>query len=191
MEVTANHVAKAAQRILGLLIAKDKAHGGMPADIFSKLYDALVQSVINYGTAIWGQKSYSSINKVQNRATKYFLGLHKKASNAMANGDMGWDAPLTRQWLKVGQHWARLVNMNKNRLAYKVFRWSYNLAIRNNKNWVYRTIKQLQNLGITHSIKQQIDIGNIINTMKVGMHQQNEEEWRNELNRNHAQGVLL
>lgn len=61
---TAKQVAAAAGRALGLLIAKSKAHGGMPYACFSHLYDALVQSVINYGSAVWGDREFSCISAV-------------------------------------------------------------------------------------------------------------------------------
>ncbi len=43
MNVTAKHIALAAHRALGLLIAKGRIYGGFPFEVFSKLYDWLVQ----------------------------------------------------------------------------------------------------------------------------------------------------
>ncbi len=186
MKVTSDHVAKAAQRALGLLIAKDKAHGGMPVDIYTKLYDCMVQSVIDYGACIWGQRSYSAINKVQNRATKYFLGLHKRAPNAVSNGDMGWKAPATRQWSKVGHQWARLVNMEKQRLTYKVFRWSYNLAIRNVKNWTHRTMKKFGEININNNIRDKLDSKQLTVQIQEKVQKMTEKEWKKELNQTTA-----
>ncbi len=55
-------VAKSAGRALGLLIAKCKGSGGMPYDVYTKLYDALVQPIIDYGAGIWETKDFSCIN---------------------------------------------------------------------------------------------------------------------------------
>ena len=52
--VTAKLVSQSAGRALGLLIAKFKSLGGMPFDVYSKLYDFLVWPVIAYGAALWG-----------------------------------------------------------------------------------------------------------------------------------------
>ena len=52
--VTAKYVAQSATRALGLLISKFKAMGGMPYEVFSKLYDTIVWPTIRYGAAIWG-----------------------------------------------------------------------------------------------------------------------------------------
>ena len=84
-------------RALGLLIAKDKALGGMPYQCFSKCYEAIVQSTLNYGAPIYGTSAFSCIDAVQNRACSYLLGLGKYAPNTAINGDMGWSMPQQRQ----------------------------------------------------------------------------------------------
>ena len=136
--VMARNVAAAAGRALGLLIAKSKAHGGMPYECFSHLYDALVQSVINYGAAVWGDRELSCIGAVQNRASRYFLGLGKYAPTAAVRGDMGWSTPSHRQWLAVTRQWCRLVNMNGMRLNKRIFTWAHDKGGPRCKNWVFR-----------------------------------------------------
>ena len=86
------------ERWAGLLIAKYKSIGGMPFNVFSKLYDNLVWPVISYGAAIWGTKSYSCISAVQTRAMRFFLGTGKYTPNASLYGDMGWQPPLIKQF---------------------------------------------------------------------------------------------
>ncbi len=54
----ADYVAQSAHRALGLLIAKDSSQGGFSYDVFTKLYDSLVSSIIENGTAVWGHRSY-------------------------------------------------------------------------------------------------------------------------------------
>ena len=54
MNVMVRAVSGAASRALGVLIVKVKANGGLSFGCFSKLYDTLVQSVINYGASVWG-----------------------------------------------------------------------------------------------------------------------------------------
>ena len=50
--VIAKMLSQAAGRAIGLLIAKFKTLGGMPFDVYNKLYDALVWPVIAYGAAV-------------------------------------------------------------------------------------------------------------------------------------------
>ena len=85
--LTAKNVAKAANRALyGLIIAKDKAFGSLPFRSYTKLFDTMVWSVINYGSAIWGTKQYSCINAIQTRAERYFLGVRKYTQNLAVHG---------------------------------------------------------------------------------------------------------
>ena len=85
-DVTACHVAQSAHRALGLLIAKDKLQGGFDYKVFTKLYDTLVSPIIEYGPAIWGDKCFSCIEAVQHRASRYFLGVGKRAPNRAVEG---------------------------------------------------------------------------------------------------------
>jgi len=120
--VTAKHVAQSATRALGLIIAKFKALGGMPYEVFSKLYEACVWPTISYGAAIWGTREFSCINAVQHRAARFFLGVGKYTPNAAVNGDIGWTPPIVKQWKAVITHWIRLSNMDTNRLNNFMFR---------------------------------------------------------------------
>ena len=88
-------------RALGLLIAKCKSAGGMPYDVFTKLYDSMVRPVIAYSAAVWGDKTYLCTNAFQNRAMRFILGVGKYTSNAALSGDMGWSQPASWQWKSV------------------------------------------------------------------------------------------
>ena len=46
--------------------------------VFTHLYDGLVQSVINYGACIWGHREFACIESIHNRACRYFLGVGSK-----------------------------------------------------------------------------------------------------------------
>ncbi len=67
-------VASSASRALGLLISKYKTLGGMNYHTFTKLYDTMVWSTMEYGAAIWGTYTLPAINAIQNRAMRFFYG---------------------------------------------------------------------------------------------------------------------
>ena len=96
--IIAKIVPQAASRALGLLIAKFKTIGGMPFEVYSKLYDSVVWPVISCGAAIRGDKTYSCIGAVQNIAMRFFLGVGKYTPTAGVYGEMGWSPPLSIQW---------------------------------------------------------------------------------------------
>ena len=84
--VTPKYVAQSATRALGLLISKYKQAGGMPFDVFKKLFDTTVWSVISYGAAIWGIKEHAGISTVQYKACPFFLGVGKYTPNVWGYG---------------------------------------------------------------------------------------------------------
>ncbi|XP_052217139.1 uncharacterized protein LOC127835010 [Dreissena polymorpha] len=135
--VTAKYVAKSATRALGLLISKFKSLGGMPYNIYTKLYDSIVWPTISYGAAIWGTQDYASINAVHHRVCRFYLGVGKYTPNAGITGDMGWLSPYARQWKSILTNWFRLNSMDNNRINYKVFKWSY-IKIHHTNNWHHK-----------------------------------------------------
>ena len=120
----AKSVAKSANRALGLLIAKHKAFGGMPHNVFSKLYDSLVVPVIEYAAAVWGNNDFSCINSVQNRACHFFMGVSKFTPNSAVHSDMGWKSTVHKQHLCIARLWHRLSNMDQYRVVSQVFWYS-------------------------------------------------------------------
>ncbi len=68
-------VTQSARRALGLVIAKDKAYGGMPFKCFTKLYHSMVLSIINYGSWVWGTHEFSCISSVKYSASQYLWAL--------------------------------------------------------------------------------------------------------------------
>ena len=48
---------------------------------FEKLYESCVVPVLDYGASVWGYKTYTVIDCVQNRAIRYFLGVHRFSAN--------------------------------------------------------------------------------------------------------------
>ena len=182
---TARVVAQAASRALGLVIAKDKAYGGMHYDCFTTLYTSIVQSVINYGAAIWGTREYSCISAVQNRASRYFMGLGKYAPNIALQGDTGWKHPLHHQWMCITRLWCRLCNMQGSRINKRVFLW----ASKNKRGWCSRVTKFFHSLDMNHLCdpNELFSTSQTTHAMSECLNRYCEEIWRAKLNREEAQ----
>ena len=111
----AKAVASSASRALGLLITKFKLLGGMNYHTYTKLYNSMVWSTLEYGVAIWGVYDFSFNNAVQNRAMRFFLGLRMFAPNNAVIGDMGWTPSYVLQWRSVVGFYRRLCHITADR----------------------------------------------------------------------------
>ena len=120
-----------------------KQTGGMPFEVYKKLFDSTVWSVISYGAAIWGTKEYSVINTVQNKARRFFLGVGKYSPNTAVNGDMGWVPPHIKQLKTVLSHWFSLNHMGNERVNKQIFQWSQRTSHKH-KNWCFQVDTILQ-----------------------------------------------
>ena len=188
MTVMANEVARCAHRALGLLLAKVKAAGGIPLDIFTKLYCGCVQPVIDYGAAVWGQRSFSSINAVQNRAMRFFLGVSKSTPNAAIQGELAWKTPIEQQWTVVTRQWCRLINMDTNLLTKKIFIWAGQMANNSCRNWFISSKNQYQNLDLHYMLDTEatINFTHAKNDVSCKMRDRIINNWHQQLHRETA-----
>ena len=100
---------------------------------YSQLYYSCVVPVLDYCSGVWGSKSFDKIDMIQNRAIRYFMGVHRFTPILAITGDMGWVVSTNRRWANVLGLWNRLVNMDENRLTKKIF--SYDNSMPGGKSW--------------------------------------------------------
>jgi len=124
LSLTAKVVAQSAGRALRLLIARCKNAGGLPFDVYTKLYNTCVVQVITYGASIWGTKSFSCIHSIHHRAMRFFLDYGKYTPNAAVFGEMSWNPISVEQWKSVCNHWHRCLNFKDFPMNKKLFEWS-------------------------------------------------------------------
>ena len=110
-QVSADAQAESAGRALGSLITKTIKNGGLPYKIFSMLFECAVCAVSDYGSEIWGFETKESINKIQLRAARCFLGLPKHATSAGVLAEISWPEPVYRTQLKMIRQYFRILKM--------------------------------------------------------------------------------
>ena len=69
------------------------------------MYETAVTTVNDYAAEIWGYKHFSHCNNVQNRAMRYYLGVHRFAPIASLQGDFGWLRPRLRRYKIMLNYW--------------------------------------------------------------------------------------
>ncbi len=129
--ITAGVLADSAGRALGAVISKFKANKGLGFKTYTKLFDTGVCPIMDYCGGIWGFADFDKLNTIQNRAIRFFLGVHKFAPNLAINADMGWYMSVTRRKVEMLRYWNRLQSTNDDRLLKKVYKWDKSMCKRN------------------------------------------------------------
>ena len=143
--VMAQHVANSAGRALGLVIAKFKSAGSLPFSTFTKLYDSMVWSIIDFGASVWGFMSFSCITAIQNRALRFYMGVGRYTPNAGVAGDTGWKSTYLKQLKNVFGRWCRIKSMDGQRINVKIYNWSIRHGdTGRSKNWAHH-VKDILN----------------------------------------------
>ena len=141
--VTAKSLSGAASRAVGMLRYRLKSLKECRYNTFTKLYSSYICPILDYSSGVWGFKNYSQPEVVQNRSIRYFLGVHRFASNLVINGDMGWLSCRNRRKLSMINLWNRLIKMPQTRFISSVFRWD--LKFFNTRNTWANEMKQVFN----------------------------------------------
>ena len=171
-------LSDAAGRALGGIIAKFKTLKNVGYDTFTKLFNLGVRPVYEYAAGIWGFYKASAIDKVQNRAIRYFLGVHKFAPNAALTSEMGWIRPQSERYICMLRLWNRLLNQPDTAICKKIFQQDYYLC---NGNWSaeFKKVCELLNIGDVYENMTMCDITAIKDTIKDKML----TDWRKEANK--------
>ena len=77
-------------------------------------------------------RNFESVNTIQNRAIRFYLGVHKFAPNVGINGEIGWVTRNICRKVDMIKFWNRLQRTDGSRLLKKVFNWDKRLC---KKNW--------------------------------------------------------
>ena len=59
---------------------------------------------------------FSSIDAVQNKAARFFMGVGRYMPNTAVNGNTVWANRIVRQWSSVINNWYRIKAMNDHRI---------------------------------------------------------------------------
>jgi hypothetical protein len=125
-------LSKGAGRALGSLISKVYKLKNFGFKTYTKLYESCVIPILDYSASVWGFKHYQTIDNVQNRAMRFFLGVHRFTPTLALIGDTGWLPSMYRRWLIMIRYWNRLLSLDNSRLTKQAFELDYSIC---DKNW--------------------------------------------------------
>ena len=148
---SADILAESSGRALGGIISKFKNMKNLTYDIFQKLFQTGVVPIMDYCAGVWGFSDNSAVDTIQNRAMRYFMGVHKFTPTHALYGDMGWIMPKYRRWTEIIRLWNRLVLMNDNRLTKRIFLWDKDLC---HSNWSSDLNEILSEFGLEYTFEE-------------------------------------
>lgn len=139
-------LANSASKALGAIINKSKHHRDIGFKTFDKLIQSCVFSIMDYGAEVTGLRSHHSLEDVQNRAARFYLGVNKFCPLPCLNLEMGWLTCYRRRHLCVIRYYNRLVNLESGRLPRKIF-----MSSRNNQgSWAFKVRELLNDIVLDH-----------------------------------------
>eukprot|EP00745_Piridium_sociabile_P014995 TRINITY_DN220_c0_g1_i2.p1 TRINITY_DN220_c0_g1~~TRINITY_DN220_c0_g1_i2.p1 ORF type:complete len:782 (+),score=58.82 TRINITY_DN220_c0_g1_i2:69-2414(+) len=134
-------------------------------NIFSKLFDSQVQSILQYGAEIWAFQNGKEIEKLHLFAMKRFLNVNSRTPNDFVYGDLGRYPLYLNSYVKCISYWLKLTRMDNHRLPYKAYKTIYNLDVNGKKTWVTDVRKCLYSYGFAYVWENQ-GVENIIEFIK-------------------------
>ena len=170
--LNAENLARGGGRALGSIIPKLHSLKDFGIKTYEKLFNVCVVPILDYHSSVWGYKYYQSIETVQNRSLRYFLGVHRFAPKLAINGDDGWLPAKERRWSNMLRFWNRLINMDNSRLCKKVFLWDYNICT---NNWSAEIKDIMNKLGFIRQFEH-LECCDVVGS-KTGLHDMYASEW--------------
>ena len=169
LEKTVSHLATAGTRALGALRNKLYNLKNVHFKTYSKLYQSCVTPIIDYCSAVWGFRSFKSVQDVQNRAIRYFLGVHKFCPLPFLEGDMGWTSCNARCQTNMINYWNSIQSMQDTRLPKKIL--NFEISRGNDVNSWYANFCK-----ITTPVDSQLI--NVMN-FKIDLDSKQNQAWNN------------
>ena len=126
------NLSKAAGRALGKIISNIQPFREFGIKSYEKLFYSCVAPILDYGSGVWGYRKFQTLENIQNRAVRFFLGVHRFAPLLAIYGDIGWIPCHYRHWLNMTRVWNRLMFMDDDRICKQAFNHDYNLC---QNNW--------------------------------------------------------
>lgn len=172
-ETCSKTLAESGGRALSAVISKFKEFKESGFKTFSKLYDACVVPVCDYGSGVWGYKDTNNhAELVQNKAIRYFLGVHNFTPIAGLQSEMGWTPSKYRKQINLLRFWNRVVKMPDDRLTKKIFNHNFNVE----NNWNIKVKEILRELNEEDKYMQKMPCN--LNECESKLQPLIESEWK-------------
>ena len=164
-------------RALGGIIVKFKQYKHKGFNCFTKLFETGVEPVCTYGSGIWGCDKFLLGQKIQLRALRYFLCVHKQTPTVAIKGASGWLNMKYKNYLNMLKYYNRLLTMPSDQLTHQAF--ESDLHHITNNNWCGNVEKILQILNKEEILRNHETIK--IDTVRKALEYINNKEFQQKI----------
>jgi len=113
-------------------------------------WEVLVRPIMEYGSEIWGEKKWKEGEDLQIEMGRRVLGVSRMTTREVIQGELGLQSMRSRRIFLRIKFWIKIINMNPNRLVYKVYKERREELIaggmKDKNNWCYWTWQALKAL---------------------------------------------
>ena len=157
--------------------------------VLCEIFDAQIQTILLYGSELWGLDDISIIESVHIFSLKKILNVPLFTPNIMVYGDTGRYQLRINSVLRCVKYWLRLLNMNNDRYACKVYKMMLHGS--NCCNWASEIKEFLFNFNFNDVWEAQTvdDSQLFIRTLKQRMIGESDNNWLISLNSSNRYSV--
>ena len=168
-------LGKAAGRGLGGLINKIHHLKNLDYGSYTKLYNSCVTPIMDYGSCCWHgitDVNPKSIDDVQYRAMRYFLGVNRFTPMLGLEGEMGWLPPKYRRDIDMIRYYNRVCRMGEDRLPKQIMKYQ----IQHNSPWIGKLNDILER--VDHNINMIDMVPTNLKAFKIKIEDNWHQTWR-------------
>ena len=144
------HLVTKAKKALYLICRAFQNCKEMSKDVFFKIFDSKIQSILMYSSEIWGLQRLDQIEKVHLLACKRYLGVPLKTPNKMVYSELGRYPLFINSTVRALKYWFRLLQMNNDRFPKQAYLMLVSLDKKGKKCWVTAIREVLCKTGYMH-----------------------------------------
>ena len=157
--------------------------GLVSPDVFFKIFDSQIQSILLYASEMWGYKKYDCIEKIHLSACKYYLSVGSQTPNAIVYGECGRFPIFINSATRCINYWIKLTTMHNGRIPRKAYEMLLNLDNLGYDTWASKIRCLLFSYGFGFVWMSQM-VGNrvsFIRTFKTRLVDIFKQGWRSDL----------
>lgn len=168
-------LTSSASRSAGRIINMFRKLKNMGIKTYESLYKSYVLPIMNYGSGVWGFAGYTKPQTLQNRLSRFYLGVHRFAPVSATKIEMNWLDPREGRWIEMLRYYNKIMQMNDDRLPKIIYKWDKSL---NMETWAYEIEHIIKKVGYDTAVLgvETVDLEHAYNILLS----QNQSSWRRE-----------